>query len=283
MMYRIISLLLLSLAWSSALADEAPASRAHYLANGGVMIERGETRILFDPLFRNDYDQYDRLPPEMEAALFAGSAPFNGIDAVFVSHHHDDHFDPALMLEFLNAHSNIQFFAPRQAVTALQALVADPADAVLDRVHSISLEFGDSVSVYAKDELLIEAVRIPHAGWPTRNASVENIVFRVTLDEATTVMHFGDADPSDEYFAKNAGHWHRRATDLALPPFWFFLSDAGRSILADRVKAGHAVGVHVPTRMPDDATQRPTELQNFDLFTRPGESREISASPAATP
>ena len=283
MTYRIIILLLLSFASSLVHANESPASRAHYLANGGVMIERGETKILFDPLFRNDYGQYDLVPPETEAALFAGLAPWDGIDAVFISHHHDDHFDPALMLEFLTTRTDIELFAPQQAITALEALVEIPAAALLDRVHSITLDTGDSASAFEMGELLIEAVRIPHAGWPDRNTNVENIVFRVTLDEATTVMHLGDADPREQHFGKHARHWHQRVTDLALPPFWFFLSAEGRDILADRIGAEHAVGVHVPTRMPDDATDRPTELQGFDLFTRPGESRDISALSGVSP
>ena len=90
------------------------------------MIERGETKILFDPLFHYGPDTYDRVPAEVETALLAGIEPWDGI-----------------------------------------------------------IEFGP---------LLVEAVRIPHSGWPDHRADVENIVFRVTLDKETTVMHFGDAD-----------------------------------------------------------------------------------------
>lgn len=280
---RIASLLLLGILSYVALADEAPASRAHYLANGGVMIEHGDTKILFDPLFRNDYGQYDLVPPEMEAALFEGSTPWDGIDAIFISHHHEDHFDAALMLEFLVARANIELYAPRQAITALQALVNTPDAAVFDRMHSIALENSAAASRFEMGDLLIDAVRIPHSGWPDRHSTVENIVFRVTLDEATTVMHFGDADPRDEHFAKNAEHWHQRHTDLALPPYWFFLSPEGRNVLVGRIKATQTVGVHVPTRMPDDAANRPAEFRGFDLFTRPGETRAIFSSTVAPP
>jgi len=71
----------------AAYGDNVETWRAHYLENAGVMIERGDTKILFDPFFRSDYGQYDLVPQEMEAALFAGSPPWDGIDAIFISHH----------------------------------------------------------------------------------------------------------------------------------------------------------------------------------------------------
>ena len=36
-------------------ASSEPAAKAHYLANAGVLIVSGETKVVFDPLFRNDY------------------------------------------------------------------------------------------------------------------------------------------------------------------------------------------------------------------------------------
>lgn len=70
---------------------QAHDSTAQYMANEGLMVVHGDTKVIFDPLFRNDYGQYLLLPPEMEAALFAGEAPFDGVDAIFISHHHGDH------------------------------------------------------------------------------------------------------------------------------------------------------------------------------------------------
>ena len=64
--FRLLATLLI-LALNSASAHE-PESTAHYLANEGVMIVRGETKILFDPLFRISYGQYQMMPKDMEAA-----------------------------------------------------------------------------------------------------------------------------------------------------------------------------------------------------------------------
>jgi hypothetical protein len=83
------SLLMMLLTSVTVLAKDTGStpvvSTAHYMANEGLMVVNGDTKVVFDPLFRNSYGQYQLLPKSMEDALFAGEPPFDGIDAVFVS------------------------------------------------------------------------------------------------------------------------------------------------------------------------------------------------------
>lgn len=257
----------------AAAADE-PIARAHYLANAGVMIERGETKILFDPLYRNGYDTYEFVPADTERALFVGEPPFDGIDAVFVSHYHGDHFSPDVMLAFLQARCDVRLYVPWQALTAL--IEAGASESILDRTEAVSLEYGDEPIAFDHGAIQVEAVRIPHAGWPDRVTDVENIAWRVTLDDATTVVHLGDADTKPLHFELHPDHWHGVDTDLALPPYWYFTSPRGQIVLEQHIRPDHAIGVHVPAEMPDDPDNRPTEWHGFDLFTVPGEKREIA-------
>jgi L-ascorbate metabolism protein UlaG (beta-lactamase superfamily) len=274
-MLRTVILLFLCSLCSFAAASENVAAKAHYIANMGALIEHGQTKVVFDPLFHYDYDTYDRVPAKIEAALLAGIEPFDGIDAVFISHHHGDHFDPGTVLKLLNAQQTIELFGPEQAAAAIRRLVADPEDPVLKRVHGLSLENGATATDIELGPLLIEATRVPHEGWPEFHEHVENIVFRVTLDSETTVMHFGDAGPVKEHFSAAPEHWQERQTHFAMPPYWFFFSREGREILEDRIGATHAIGMHVPTKVPDDRASRREGLQDVDLFTQPGETRTI--------
>ncbi|MCI0517713.1 MAG: MBL fold metallo-hydrolase [Woeseiaceae bacterium] len=260
---------------SVAQADDSVTARAHYLGNAGVMVEHGATRILFDPLFREDFDDYELVPPEMQRALLAGAAPWDGVDAVFVSHYHDDHYDPALMVAYLKAHPGIRMYAPAQAVERLHA-AASPADGgMFERVHGLALAYGDASIRIEMDSLLIEALFVPHSGWPGSNTEVENLAFRVTLDGAATVTHLGDADGDVVHFAGSAEHWEQRRTHLALPPYWFLYGSDKGSLLLQDLNADHATGIHVPKSVSDDPSARPAALQGIDLFTRPGESRDI--------
>lgn len=273
-MTRLFTLILASWILAPGAVAE-PAGQARYLANASVMVAHGAAKVVFDPLFRNDFGQYQRVPPEMEQALFAGTPPFDAIDAVFISHSHEDHFDPGLMLEFLLARSTIHLYAPAQAVADMERAASGEQWTVFDRVHAVTPEYGAPPVRIEVDELLIEAARIPHSGWPNRMTDVENIAFRITLDNGTTVVHLGDADPRPEHFSLHVDHWDPAHTHLALPPYWFFLSTEGRRVIAEQLQPDHAIGVHVPRRMPDDPADRPTELQGFDLFTEPGETRAI--------
>ena len=104
----------------------------------------------------------------------------------------------------------------------------------------------------------------------------ENIVFRVTLDGETTVMHFGDADPQHHHYTVDPEHWFERHTHFAMPPYWFFYATYGREILNERMDIGYAIGMHVPDEVPTDPAARHEKLQDVDLFTQPGETRTIS-------
>ena len=263
------------LAFSLSLFTRADNSTVHYLANEGLMVVHGTTKILFDPLFRESYGHYQLLPESMEQDLFAGTMPYDGIDAVFISHHHGDHFSPADMIRLMKAQTGVRLYAPNQAVIAMHS-ASDPSDAELfERVTPVKLAYGDAPITLKMEGLLIEAVRIPHSGWPSARLDIENISWRITLDATTTVLHMGDADTNDVHFARDASYWNKHNPHMAFPPYWFFSSAEGLNILKNRIKPGRSVGVHVPVTMPTDPILRPAELRGFDLLTRPGETRII--------
>ncbi|MGF1456488.1 MAG: MBL fold metallo-hydrolase [Alphaproteobacteria bacterium] len=249
------------------------AAEARYLGNEGVLVIHGETKVLFDAFYRQGFGQYALVPDNLERALLEGSAPFNGVDALFVSHFHGDHFTPRPVLAFLRSQPEVPLFAPLQAVDLLREAVAAD-DPVLDRVNAVALTPGDPPFQTTLGALLIEAVAIPHSGG-ARRASVQNLAWRVTLDGDATAAHFGDADPADIHFAPYQAYWDARVTHVAFPPYWFFGTENGRAILSDRIKARQAIGVHVPHRAARDPDAWSHRL-DADLFTSPGDIRVIA-------
>lgn len=253
-----------------------PEAGIRYLGNEGVLVHHGDTRILFDPLFRESFGQYELPPAAIREAMLGGEPPFAGVDAVFISHHHGDHFDPADISAYLRAQPGVRLFAPRQAVDAIRETAGATADiALLERLTAIDIDVGDAPLRLEAPGLRIDVVRIPHSGWPSRHANVENLAWRVTLDDGPTVLHLGDADTRVAHFSRDAAHWSDTPLELAMPPYWFFLSSGGREVLADHLRPDHAIGIHVPKSVPDDPAARDEALQGADLFTRPGETRVI--------
>lgn len=273
-MSRVMKVLILLAVSATAAAQET--SVVQYLANEGVMITHGDTKILFDPLFDNGYGKYQLVPPEMVDAIFAAERPYDGVDAVFVSHFHGDHFSAPDILRLLQERREIQLYAPAQAVAAIREIATQEDDDIFERVTTFDLEYGDAPVFVRKGSLLIEALHVPHSGWPTARTDVQNIAFRVTLDDASTVLHLGDSDARLVHFEQDEDYWDERTVDLAFPPYWFFLSDDGREILDSRVHARNAIGIHVPVKFSEDPSSVPHDLFGADLFKSPGEGRRFT-------
>ena len=262
-------LFLVSAAWLFFAGDARAhqGGKATYIANEAVMVSQGETRILFDPLPLSGFGTYPDVPTEIVDKMMDGAEPFDGIDAVFVSHAHRDHFDAEKMNAFLAAQSDTQLIAPMQAVEMMRGGEAWQDD--FDRrITAIDLDFGDAPQVFAIGGIQVSAVRIPHAGWPQR-ADVQNIVFRVTLPDAATVMHMGDADINMAHYAPYQAHWDSALTDLAFPPYWIYLYPDGEQIL-EALNTKQSVGIHVPIHVPYEL-----RVSGNDYFATSGETRII--------
>lgn len=271
-MKRILFFILAALPCGIAAADAE--SGVQYLANEGVMVHHGNSKVLFDPLFDNSYNMYQMVPDAMRAAIMAGDAPYDDVDAVFISHYHGDHFSAADVLSMLRVQAELQVYAPMQAVSAMRELAGNEDAGLFSRVTGLDLDYGDAPVHIAAGTINIDAVHIPHSGWPNARTEVQNIAFRVTLDGEGTVVHLGDADANPVHFSGAAGYWSDPQTDLALPPYWFFASPRGNEVLESIIHARHAIGIHVPAKFAD-ADEIPAEFKGVDLFTRPGETRSF--------
>lgn len=260
----------------------APTAHAHepdmaqYLANEGVLVSSGEMKILFDPFFHNGYGNYKLVPEKMRAGLMAGEAPYDGINAIFISHAHGDHFDADDVNAYLSKHTSVKLVAPLQAIDEMKK-ASGWQKAFEARIYPMlityespgkSLELKDGTKTIAN----VTAVRIPHAGGESRRG-VQNIVYRVSAKDGATVMHLGDADPDDKHFARFEPIWATEVVDMGFPPYWFFATPEGNSILTDRLNIVKSIGVHVPINIPPGLP-----ATGADFFSQPGEVRLIEIS-----
>ena len=248
-------------------------SRFLYLANEGVAVFHDDTTLLFDPLFRNGYGHYSLVPEPTRNAMFIGSAPFTAITAVFVSHHHGDHFDPADMLRLLTNNESTQMYAPQQVIDAMKHVAGNVDALVFERTTAVDLSYADDPLIFQNGNIVVEAFFVPHSGWPTKRTDVQNIAFRVTVDDQALVVHLGDADPNLIHFDRHEEQWRKKNVDVALPPYWFFNSKDGNGILQNVIQPGRSIGVHVPASFAH-SDNIPDDLQGFDLFIEPGETRQ---------
>ncbi|MDO6447242.1 MBL fold metallo-hydrolase [Colwellia sp. 1_MG-2023] len=249
-----------------------------YLGNEALFIHVANSKLLFDPFFHDNIQIYRLVPETIKTNIFNGKAPFNDIDLILISHAHRDHFAVDEVVNYLLRFEKTKLVAPQQAIDKINAhLNKLNKPFAQERLIPVKLNFGDQPWQLAIGNFIIDAVRIPHAGWPSR-ADVENMVFRVTLNHASTgsantsatVMHMGDADPDDAHFLPYKRFWQQKKTDVNFPPYWFLFSAEGRDILDSIIGAKANIGVHVPMEVP-----KQLQKSGRDYFSTPGEIKSL--------
>lgn len=270
-----------ALVTAALLVALSPTAQAHdfdasaqYIANEGVMVESADVKILFDPIFDNGFGTFPLVSEDVRETLMSGAAPFDGIDAVFVSHAHADHFAAADMIEYLSSNPAARLIAPPQALqqmreaegwddALLSRIIAQPLDLNASMDHIFDL--GDANS---RHPVGVTRLRVPHIGGAMHEA-VENLIYRVTLGPGATVMHLGDADADQNVFEAQSAIFGAVRTDVAFVPFWF-VTAPGDDETREWVNAAHTVGIHVPIDVPDNLA-----TSGADYFSIPGESRDL--------
>lgn len=241
-----------------------------YLGNEALFIKVDDNKILFDPFFHDNIRIYQLVPDFLKSKITNGLAPFNNINVVFISHAHRDHFAVDEVVQYLLKYPQVKLVAPQQAIEKIiKQLTENKLTIDKQRLIGVKLAFGDQPWQMTLDELVIDAVRIPHAGWPSR-AEVENIVFRVTLNGSSTIMHMGDADPDDDHYLPYKSFWQKKVTDINFPPYWFLYSAEGRDILDNIIGAKSNIGVHVPMDVPKQLKQ-----SGRLFFSKPDENKTL--------
>ena len=264
-----------------AVSAPAPAhdAQARYLGNEGVMVSSGATKILFDAFYAESFGgTYTLVPGPMEAALMAGAAPFDGIDAIFISHIHPDHFNSRKTIAFLRAHPRARLYAGLDVIGAIYAADVSVDDPIRKQMVTVHVARGEKPGRFTIEGLEIEAFSIPHNG----NGPIPHFAYRVALGESATVFHLGDADGDESHYVPYQADFDAKRTDVAFAPAWLLTSESGRRVLEQRIRPGTTIGIHVESKHRQDPAKARRESE-ADLFIEPGETRSIPQAKPVTP
>ena len=216
-----------------------------YVANMGVLVSSGDTKVLVDALFDKPNPDYRAPTPETLDKIMKGEAPFDGLDLVLVTHDHPDHFDAALAVRFLEARSEPVLVAPQDAVEAMRRAAAD-WPRIEPRVVPVGLEVGEKRSLDVKG-VPVTACRTLHSG---DRDSPMNLMYLFEID-GRRVWHEGDPNGRCEIF--EAFGLEDARLDLAVVHFWYPLEPNCARFLQEDLEAGHIAIGHLPIRLEGDA------------------------------
>lgn len=243
----VLFVLIAALAIVPAGASPQPGDRSAeltFIANAGVMVASGGSKVLIDALFDKPHPEYRAPSPDVLEKIMKGEAPFDGMDLVLVTHSHPDHFSPGLAVRYLEAVPGPVMLAPADAVAEMRHLAADWTR-IGSRVVSLDLKMGERAE-RDLNGIPVRAFRTRHG----QDDSPMNLMY--VLDIAGwRVFHEGDS-PGDVGDFRDLG-LDRQRIDLALVHFWFPLDPNCARFLQEVLKPGHIALTHLPIRLEGDA------------------------------
>ena len=245
-----------------ALAAPASPADARYVANAGWLLTLEGARFLVDAPIRDGIPPYATSPADQRRRLESAQPPYDRVDAILITHWHEDHFSPEAVAAHLRASSRTVLVSSPEVIERLRAVAPElPAG----RLRAVLPPPGTSEDVKVAN-VTVRVLRIRHND--TRRFPEQHLGFLV--GEPAPVLHVGDADPSAENFTLMRG---LPKVDLALLPFWYLTSAASRRMVEQAIAPRRIAGMHLP---PSEAAGLAAKLRaagvDAVLATDPGQT-----------
>ena len=266
------ALLLLGLA-CSAQADITLTK----LANAGVVITNGETRVMIDGMVVEPYSVYGSLPPQAIPSFNRALAEFASIDLALVSHRHHEHNQPEFACDFMQASAATQLYSSEQVIGLMREKCREFIT-TSPRIHTIDPQYG------APRMIEIPGVKVtvfPLSHGTRKDARIQNFGHLVEMG-GTSVLHVGDAAMNPADFER-AGLGQRKV-DVALIPFLYFQPGPGSDLIKRFLDAPLKIAVHIPPgELEEVKTYMADAWPDVKVFERPLERIRFSANPSSSP
>ena len=178
----------------SANATEKDSIIVTYIANCGFLIEMESTKIIIDGIFTNGFNRYETPDSSTLDLMLKGSAPFDDIDYVLITHKHADHFDSKTVSSFMINNIDSKLICPKQVDDELKKN-NESYNLFSQRVIECTPQTFISKKINL-DALAIIGYRTAHMN--ERNKHIENVAFLVKIGDKS-IFHTGDADPNQIY------------------------------------------------------------------------------------
>ena len=238
-----------------------------YMANEGVLIASADKQVLIDGLHREYKPAYLFPPPEMQAILENGRAPYDKINLVLVSHMHLDHFHPESIGQYVKSNPRAVFASSQQVVDEVAKNFPD-YEKIKSRIKPVTHEW-KKTSELNQDGIKVTFLGLRHSG--ERFKDIQNLGHVIEIG-GKKFLHIGDADMTAENF--NSFGIAARGIDVALIPYWFLISKEGRAFVKEQFNPKAIIAVHIPPAEADAViAQLNTDLPEAVAFTKLLEER----------
>lgn len=246
-------------------AANSYAQTATYLGNEGLLIEYQDSKVLIDGLFEDPSARFDFLDSESISKIINGSAPYNDIDLLLVTHAHADHFNAGYTVEMLSKNLNTRLIASSQVLDSMK-LISESVDTLSNRM--IIYPWVRGWKTTKLDKISVMSTYTRHGG--KAHSKVQNQIFLISIGDKK-ILHIGDTQMDVSNFDKLKLIYED--VDIAFVPFWFMTSLYGSEIVHKHISAKQIVGIHMPVKKnPKTLEKINNEFPGSKVFQTIGET-----------
>ncbi len=210
-----------------------------HIANEGFLIAGGGRRVLVDALFSSGVQGYPTIPADILSKLEAGEPPFDKVDLVLATHHHADHFDPAMVARYLERFPDVHFVSTEQAVERFRDAARSRPD-LMARARGIMPPEGQHIEL-APRGIGLTVLNLHHGR--DRSPPVQNLGFIIEVG-GMKLLHVGDTEADAREFAPYA--LADEGIDVALLPSWFLTYEKWKRAVHESITPKQIVVMHLP-------------------------------------
>lgn len=231
---------------AAALPSIEAGVEVRHVANSGMLVSVDGRRFLIDAPIRDGLPPYATSSTAERALLESAAAPYDDIDAILITHWHEDHFSAeAVAAHLARSPRTILISSPEVVDRVRKADASLPAS----RLRA-SLPAAGQAEAIDVAGVPVHALRIRHN--PSRRVPDQHVGFLIA--GTTSVLHVGDADPAANNFTVMQS---LPPVDVAMLPFWYVSAAANRAFVAASIRPRRIVAMHVP---PADANKVRAEI-----------------------
>ncbi len=187
-------------------------------------------------MFGNGIVPYTVSTPEARARIEDAREPYDNVDAILVTHWHEDHFDADAVAAHLSHNARAVLVSSPDIVERVRQRAPDLPDG---RFRAV-LPAPGGVAQVDVDGVVVRVLRVRHN--PTRRLPDQHVAFLVGT--SAPLLHVGDADPAADNFTALAS---LPAADHAVLPFWYVTNPSSRAMVVSAIRPRRIVAVHLPS------------------------------------
>lgn len=250
----ILSLLALVFCLAEAQADIVITQ----LANEGVIISDGDTRIMIDGMVVEPYSVYGGLPDDAAARFKKASGPFADIDLALASHRHHEHNQPSYACSFMKTSKDTLFVSSSQVLDLMREKCRELVT-TSPRIRIIDPQYGQP-QIFEQGGAQVTVFPLSHG--TRKYEAIQNYAHSIRIG-GMTVLHIGDAAMTPADF--QVAGLDQAKVDVALIPFWYFQPGPGVALVQQYLDAPVKIAVHIPPGEMEEVKAYMT--QNFPAVT----------------